>query len=143
AYILSPQKASLDDTDIGLNETGVHLLQNPPMEPLSIEGDKVLEVAIKLFLGLPNTNRDYNTTCQTFMKFNNCSKFPSLSQIKDIIMILSGIEPAIHDMCPKSCITFTGPFMDFGHCAECSESCWKTDAHGELEGGINSAICSF
>ncbi|KIJ06008.1 hypothetical protein PAXINDRAFT_92621 [Paxillus involutus ATCC 200175] len=143
AYILGLQKASLDDTGIGLNETGVHLLRNPPMEPLSIEGDKVLEAAIKLFLGLPNANRDYNTTRQTFMEFNNCSEFPSLSQVKDIVTILSGIEPATHDMCPKSCMAFTGPFVDFGHCAECGESRWKTDAHGELEGGIKQPHLQF
>ncbi|KAF9222268.1 hypothetical protein BS17DRAFT_796538 [Gyrodon lividus] len=65
------------------------------------------------------------------MEFNNCSEFPLLSQVKDIVTILSGIEPAIDDMCAKSCMAFTGPFVDFNHCAECGESHWKTDAHGE------------
>ncbi|KIJ10581.1 hypothetical protein PAXINDRAFT_85786, partial [Paxillus involutus ATCC 200175] len=116
---------------------------NPPTEPLSIEGDKVLEAAIKHFIGLPNTDRDYNTTRQTFMEFNDIPNFPSLSQVKDIITILTGIEPAIHNMCLKSCMAFMGPFVDFNHCAECGESRWKAGSNGELEGGIKQPCMQF
>ncbi|KIK76546.1 hypothetical protein PAXRUDRAFT_18124 [Paxillus rubicundulus Ve08.2h10] len=143
AYILGLQKASLDDEGLGLNEAGVHLLRNPLTELLSIEGDKVLEAAIKLFIGLPNADRDYNTTRQIFMEFNDIPDFPSLSQVKNIIMILTGIKLVIHDMCPKSCMAFTGPFVDFNHCAECGESHWKTDSNGELEGGIKQPSMQF
>ncbi|KAF8149513.1 hypothetical protein B0H34DRAFT_637894, partial [Crassisporium funariophilum] len=37
---------------------------------------------------------------------------------------LTGVLPIDHDMCPNSCIAYTGPFVDLKECLYCSESCY-------------------
>jgi hypothetical protein len=40
---------------------------------------------------------------------------------KCLVAELSGVEPIVHDMCVKLCVTYTGPFLDLNACPVCSE----------------------
>ncbi|KAJ3924905.1 MAG: hypothetical protein NXY57DRAFT_1033246, partial [Lentinula lateritia] len=44
----------------------------------------------------------------------------SYAQVKLQIASLTGIHPIIHDMCPETCLAYTGPFQDHESCPRCS-----------------------
>ncbi|KIJ57734.1 hypothetical protein HYDPIDRAFT_103918, partial [Hydnomerulius pinastri MD-312] len=127
SFIFDLQKASLDDKGVGLDEDAVHRLRNPPSTVPTFDDKKSLRTAIKFYLGLPNADRDYDNTRRTYMEDQELDDFPSLSQVKEAIAVLSGIEPIINDMCPNSCIAYTGPFAKLDHCRECGESRYDVD----------------
>lgn len=116
------QSASLDDEDTQMDAEAIHRLRNPPEYPLKLDDHKILETAIKLYLGLSNADSDYDSARKTFMEFNNLTEFPSLYQIKSIISQFSGVEPVTHDMCYDSCVGFTGPFSKLDNCPKCGEA---------------------
>jgi len=45
----------------------------------------------------------------------------SYYKVKSLVANLTGIESVIHHMCVKSCIAYTGPFVDLNACPLCSE----------------------
>ena len=144
-YVRSLQNASLDDRGVGLDERGVDRLRNPPTDVLWMDGNKNLETAIKLYLGLPHADSDYDMACRIFMEQDstNCSGFPSLFQVKEAIARLTGIEAVVHDMYVNSCMVFTGPFSELNHCAECGQSRWDQDLLQEFQGTIKSPRKQF
>ncbi|KAF8883747.1 hypothetical protein CPB84DRAFT_1713219, partial [Gymnopilus junonius] len=46
---------------------------------------------------------------------------PTLFQVKERIKELTGVYSIFHDMCPNSCITYTGPFSSRDNCPKCNE----------------------
>jgi hypothetical protein len=46
---------------------------------------------------------------------------PSLRQIERIIGEFTGVESITHDMCPDTCLAFTGPFADLEKCPTCDK----------------------
>ncbi|KIK82149.1 hypothetical protein PAXRUDRAFT_154436, partial [Paxillus rubicundulus Ve08.2h10] len=121
-FIFAMQSASLDDEGTKMDVEAVHCLQNPPEYPLKLDGHKIPETTIKLYLGLSNIDSNYDSACKTFMEFNNLTKFPSLYQIKSIISQFSGIGPVVHDMCYNLCVGFMGPFSKLNNYPKCSEA---------------------
>ncbi|KAF9224441.1 hypothetical protein BS17DRAFT_703389 [Gyrodon lividus] len=117
-FIFDLQNTSLDNKGVGLNEDAVHCLRNPPSIVPTFDNNKSLRTAIKFYLGLSNANRDYDNTQRMYMEDQGLDNFPSLSQVKEAIAVLSGIKPIINDMCPNSCIAYTGPFAKLDYCCE-------------------------
>ena len=142
-FIIAMQNASLDDKGIGLDKDAVKRLRNPPTECVSFNGQEVLKAAIKLYLGLPNMDRDYETARAIHMELEPNLCFPTLYQVKEAIVLLTGVEAVIHDMCINSCIGFTGPFADCKLCTECGEPRWDQDILQESQGTIKSARKQF
>ncbi|KAF9228085.1 hypothetical protein BS17DRAFT_692774, partial [Gyrodon lividus] len=96
--------------------------------------------AIKLYLGLLNADRDYNTTRVIFMESKTITKFPTLFQVKEVINVLTGVEAVVHDMdmCACSCMAFTPPYVDFNHCTKCGESRRDPDILRDTQGAVNT-----
>ncbi|KAF9227472.1 hypothetical protein BS17DRAFT_467106 [Gyrodon lividus] len=140
-YISALQNASLNDKDIGLGEASIHRLRNPPTEIPHLDNN--LQTAIKLYLGLPNADRDYNTTRAIFMESKTITEFPTLFQVKEAINVLTGVEAVVHDMCACSCMAFTGPYVDFNHCTECGESRWDPDILRDTQGAVKTPRRQF
>ncbi|KAF8803299.1 hypothetical protein BYT27DRAFT_7145321, partial [Phlegmacium glaucopus] len=44
---------------------------------------------------------------------------PSLFQIKERIKGITGVYPLMTDMCPNTCIAYTGPFSQLDTCTKC------------------------
>jgi hypothetical protein len=42
--------------------------------------------------------------------------------MKHQVAEITGIVPIIHDMCPNTCLAFTGPFKNDDRCSECGEA---------------------
>jgi len=81
-YVFAMQATSLDDLGSGLDVDALHRLHNPPTYPASFDGDRSLEAAIKLYIGLNHAGSDYHVTRETFMSFNSLDNFPSYYQVK-------------------------------------------------------------
>ncbi|KIK79355.1 hypothetical protein PAXRUDRAFT_44911, partial [Paxillus rubicundulus Ve08.2h10] len=45
--------------------------------------------------------------------------------VEKLTAAYTGIEAIGHDMCPKSCLAFTGPFEDMDACPMCGMLHWK------------------
>lgn len=103
-FISALQKASLHVKDVGHDRHTIQHLHNPSTESLSLNGQERLCVAIKLYLGLPNANQNYKTTCTTFMELSNLTSFPTLFQVTNVIVTFTGGEAVVHDMYTNSCI---------------------------------------
>ncbi|KAG1727415.1 hypothetical protein EDB19DRAFT_1643055, partial [Suillus lakei] len=44
---------------------------------------------------------------------------PSYHNIERLIAEYTGVESIEHDMCPDTCVTFTGPFAELKNCPIC------------------------
>ena len=121
-FVFGMQAASLDDPGSGLDADTLQCPRNPPTYPASFNGDKALEAAIKLYIGLNHLDEDYNVARETIMSLDDLDEFPSYYQAKKKTMELSGVQLVILDMCINSCVGFTGPFFHCLHCPECGES---------------------
>ncbi|KAF9221228.1 hypothetical protein BS17DRAFT_711916, partial [Gyrodon lividus] len=45
--------------------------------------------------------------------------------VEKLIATYTGVEAIKHDMCPKRCLAFTGPFAGLDACPMCGTSWWK------------------
>jgi len=137
------QAASLDDSGSGLDADTLYRLRNPLTQPASFEGDRALEAAIKLYIGLNHADSDYNVARETLMNFTQLDEFPSYYQAKMKTTELSGVEPVVLDMCINSCIGFTGPFHHLSHCSECGESRYDTTLLQDTQGVVRKPCKQF
>ncbi|KAF8237005.1 hypothetical protein L208DRAFT_1520324, partial [Tricholoma matsutake] len=64
----------------------------------------------------------FNSTRETVLiRYLNDNPL-TYDKLKQKIRNLTGIMPIIHDMCPNSCLAYTGPFSDQTTCMCCGES---------------------
>ncbi|KIK11165.1 hypothetical protein PISMIDRAFT_39332, partial [Pisolithus microcarpus 441] len=47
--------------------------------------------------------------------------------VENLIASVTGIEKVQHDMCPNSCVAFTGPYADREQCPLCETSRWNEE----------------
>ena len=102
------RNACLENGD--LDEEELFLLRNPPTQPLEIDDRDVL-LSIKLFLSTSNaSDQIYKNVCQDFLDDDPTRQLLSHTRVKKKIAELTGVFAIINDMCPNSCIVYTGPF---------------------------------
>jgi hypothetical protein len=59
AFIFGLANASLDGPESGLNAAAVEHIRNPPQHQLSLDNEPDLKAAVKLYLKLSHTEKDY------------------------------------------------------------------------------------
>ena len=68
----------------------------------------------------------------------------SFGATEKMIMKYTGMESIKNDMCPKSCMAYTGPYIDLEECPLCGMSWWNQghlDAgHGQVKVGVCKVI---
>ncbi|KAF5335649.1 hypothetical protein D9758_017763 [Tetrapyrgos nigripes] len=122
AFIKCLEDAELDNGDLGqsvlekLLDPEDFVLQFDPVE------DRALILCIKIYLIKDQTVWGYAATIKAIQE---AEAFPdeellSWDQMKCRMKELSGVEAIKHDMCPNTCLAFTGPFTDLDSCPECS-----------------------
>jgi len=79
-----------------------------------------MQLAIDLFLGNPS-EATYKTNRRAILRFQPDLDLMSYYKVKSLVANLTGIESVIHHMCVKSCIAYTGPFVDLNAWPLCSE----------------------
>jgi hypothetical protein len=113
------REASLDAD--GLDDEVLAQLRHPPQEPFDFV-DPDLRLALKLFISTTNSSqKTYANIRQDILERHPEDPILSHAAIKRQVALISGVAPVKHDMCPDSCIAYTGPFKDLEMCPTCGE----------------------
>ena len=81
-------------------------------------------LSLDIFLAISHaSNETYKLVRDVIIRWYPDLEILLLDQIKRCIARISGVIPIIHDMCPNTCIAYTGPFSDLSTCPECNEPC--------------------
>lgn len=119
-FVRALEKADLANGD--LSEAQLVCLQSPIKKVLEINEPNIL-LSLKLFLSASKASEHvYRNICEDLNETNLGLDILSLDQVKKVIADLTGVLPIDHDMCPNSCIAYTGPFEDLKECPMCRES---------------------
>ncbi|KAF8068691.1 hypothetical protein FPV67DRAFT_1415071, partial [Lyophyllum atratum] len=114
------QAASLENGDLDADQ--LYNLRNPPQEVLKID-DKDLLLSIKLFISTTNaSDQVYTDVRADIMEDQPGRDILSHAAVKKAIAELTGIVPIVKDMCPNSCMAYTGPLANLEACKYCQES---------------------
>ena len=122
-----------------MSDEALHHLWNPPHDQSPVVVDKVTQLAIDLYLGNP-LEVTYETNCKAILRFLSDVELPSYYKIKHSVAELTGVESVVHHMCVKSCIAYTGPFLDLDACPLCSEPRYD-QFHYQISSGQEKVPC--
>lgn len=112
--------ASLDNGD--LDTESLARLRNPPQTLFELPDPDVL-LSLKLFISTTNaSNQTYTDVCADIADVHPEITPLSHAAIKKEIAAISGVVPIIHDMCPNSCLAYTGPYAELQACPMCGET---------------------
>jgi hypothetical protein len=121
-YIRALEVASLDDDNNHLDKETVKRLRNPRTSPVDVS-DPDFRLGLDLFLAsIKTTQENYTLTREAVLRRHPDDTIPSYDQMKRRVAEITGVVPIVHDMCPNSCLAFTGPFKNDDICSECSEA---------------------
>ncbi|KAM5546143.1 hypothetical protein V8D89_000269 [Ganoderma adspersum] len=102
------------------------LLRDPLTVPAMLTTDERLSV--KLFLAdTDGSEKIYNESRKAILERHPDDDILSHHSVKKKIAELTGIHPLTHNMCPKSCMAYTGPWEDLDTCKFCSEPRYDQD----------------
>jgi hypothetical protein len=140
-FIHALQNASLDDG--GLSEEALRRLRNPPQHILEID-DPVELLSLRHFLGTSNASQH---TYANVQKVHN-DTFPeqpmlSYAQVRNKLEEWTGVESIINDMCPESCVAFTGPYSALDTCPRCQSARYDTKILRSSRGKSKKALLQF
>ncbi|KAJ7474647.1 hypothetical protein B0H11DRAFT_1654288, partial [Mycena galericulata] len=122
-FIRALEGASLDDS--GLDADVVHRLRNPIQECVDISDDKDFRLSLDVFLADTYASEEtYKATRAGILRHTPEIGMLLHAAVKKQIENLTGVVPISHDMCPNSCIGYTGPLSDRESCTECGLSRW-------------------
>ncbi len=121
AFIDALKGATLHSDIEPLDSDILDVIENPPEEELKVDDDD-LRFSIDLYLAIDNTSEATYTAARRAIlrRFPSC-RVLSFYEVKKQISSLTGITPVYRDMCPKSCVGFTGPLREALLCPVCSE----------------------
>ncbi|KAF8444064.1 hypothetical protein L210DRAFT_3338469, partial [Boletus edulis BED1] len=131
------RNASLDDPIAKMSGPMLARIRDPPTARIQIENPGIKH-SISTYLALEHASQaSYRRVIQS-MKANfpgveGVESLLSFHGVENLIASYTGVEAIEHDMCPGSCIGFTGPFSDLESCPLCHKSQWdeaKLDASG-------------
>ncbi|KAJ7303061.1 hypothetical protein DFH08DRAFT_722303, partial [Mycena albidolilacea] len=118
-------------------------LWNPPCTLLDTS-DPGLRQALKTFMGAdaPVTEETFNAFWDAALERHPDDDFPTFYKTKMALAELTGVSPIETDMCPNSCIAYTGPFSELDKCPypDCSEPQYD---QAKLQKGFHEARTKF
>ena len=118
-FIDGLHNASLDDEN--LPEDVLARLRHPLEHPLDIDNPDI-RLSVELFLSIGNASQDtYTSARAAVLRRHPNDPILSFDQVKRKVAELSGVISIVHDMCPSSCIAYTGPYRDLETCPKCRE----------------------
>jgi hypothetical protein len=118
-FIQALWEASLDSD--GLDNDVLVQLCHPPQEPFEFV-DPDLQLSLKLFISTTNSSQQtYTDICLDILEWHPDDPILSHAAIKCQVALISGVVPVKHNMCPNSCIAYTGPVKDLETCPTCGE----------------------
>lgn len=107
-----------------LSKSDLEDLLNPPRGPLEIDEtqDKELFLCLRLYLSqILASQSTYTDTIEAIKIAHPEDTLLSFDQIKRRIRQMTGVRSIVKDMCPTTCLAYTGPFEGLDTCPKCSE----------------------
>jgi hypothetical protein len=127
--IANIRNAQLED-DIGDAEV-LDQFRNPSGEVPEL--DEQTQISLELFSALAaHLKSAYEEARRVFNKTRPDSPLHSYWVVKSRLGKLSRITQIETDMCPKSCVAFTGPFADLEQCPECGSPRYDDKKPGKV-----------
>ena len=98
----------------------IYQLQHPEKTPVTLTEEE--RFSIELFLADINGSEEiYNAVCRAIQRCYPQDKLLSIYEVKCKLREVTGISALLTDMCPKTCVAFTGPYKDLDACPLCNE----------------------
>ena len=125
-FINALKVASLETS--GLLAEDIESLRDPgPV--LDLEDPSPLLRSLRHFINNSGSSRAHYEGIREIELLNNPSDvFLSFDQVKRRLRWLSGVVPIEHDMCPNTCVAYTGPYEDLITCPRCPLSRYFPDS---------------
>ena len=114
----------------GLPDTVVERLRTVENWKLDLGEEPELLTGIEFFIDTENASEKvYANVRETYHHSldrlgYDYNPIPSLFQLKRRISYITWVHSILHDMCPNTCIAYTGPFSDLEICPKCQTTCY-------------------
>ncbi|KAF6743926.1 hypothetical protein DFP72DRAFT_1079342 [Ephemerocybe angulata] len=96
-------------------------------ELLDLGDDPDLQLCVELYITLGNTSQKaYNDAMKKLGRRFEEATFLSYEACRKKVEELTGIIALLDDMCPNSCMAYTGPLAALQHCRHCNEPRYRT-----------------
>ncbi|KAF9219048.1 hypothetical protein BS17DRAFT_687295, partial [Gyrodon lividus] len=120
------RNASLEDAVSKLDEAALQRIQNPPQTTLQINASEICH-SISTYLALKHSaqNAYEHVHHSNHVNYPDCANMLSFSKVKCTIAEYTGFEKIQNDMCPNTCLAYTGPYEHLQLCLKCNTSHWN------------------
>lgn len=97
-----------------MSELAIQRLRNPPTEPIHIENQGIQHL-ISVYLTLEHASQQaFEQVCQStahnLADSTMAKDILTFAATEQVITQYMGIESIEHNMCPQTCLAFTGPY---------------------------------
>ncbi|EJF56246.1 hypothetical protein DICSQDRAFT_71908, partial [Dichomitus squalens LYAD-421 SS1] len=116
AFIAGLENALLEAS--GLDPKAIERMRNPERDlpDLTVPENRALRLALKQFIATGHSEKIYRDCRANIMEYNEGLTLPSYEAMQKLVQELSGVVPIVTDMCPDTCVAYTGPFADLDRC---------------------------
>ena len=124
-YIDALRSATLEQSN--MRPEDIDRLRTAEPDPHPEVMDKHFVKALHVFLSVTNASRStYDTIRSAMIRCYPNDPFLSFWQVKRHVETLSGVVPILYDMCPDTCVGFTGPLADCDRCPMCGTDRYRS-----------------
>ncbi|EJF67489.1 hypothetical protein DICSQDRAFT_41667, partial [Dichomitus squalens LYAD-421 SS1] len=118
AFIKALKGATLEDS--GLDPKVIQRMHNPQQDgdlpDLMAPENRELLLALDQFIANGHSEEAYRANRQAVMRYEKGLILPTYEAMQKTVEELSGVVPIITDMCPETCVAYTGPFAGLDRC---------------------------
>ncbi|KIJ58220.1 hypothetical protein HYDPIDRAFT_178099 [Hydnomerulius pinastri MD-312] len=143
-YVQAIRNASLEDPVSKLDDEALHRIRNPPQAPVVIDKPSIRH-SISTYLALEHSSQiSYDKiSISEQINYPQRDKMLSFHEVEKIIAQYTGVEKIEHDMCPNTCLAYTGPLAHLEACSTCGLSRWDEAKWTASNGRVKVAARKF
>jgi hypothetical protein len=131
------QSASFGDEENQWSADEFDAFLHPPNEQFCVDDPQLrLSLSIYTSLSAHSSEATYEAVRTSIKECYPDSTMLSFVQVRNRLKSLSGILPLHFDMCPNSCMAFTGTFSTLKKCQFCGESRFRKSRNGNVTKSI-------
>ncbi|TBU31543.1 hypothetical protein BD311DRAFT_656838, partial [Dichomitus squalens] len=118
AFVQALKNATLEESR--LDPKVIERMRNPARDEdlpdLTAPENRALRLALKQFIATGHSEKIYRDCRDNIMEFNKGLTLPTYEAMQKLVQELSGVVPMVTDMCPETCVAYTGPFAELDRC---------------------------
>ncbi|KAI0349079.1 hypothetical protein OH77DRAFT_1499673 [Trametes cingulata] len=113
------QHATLEKS--GMLPEDIERLRNRMRDLPTLAQDPKLRLWLRAFLANGHSEEVYRANRHAINEYTPDAEVPSYEHLQRIVTELTGVVGIKTDMCPRSCLAYSGPFADLEECPLCPE----------------------